>query len=164
MTLIRYRQEDLCLPDPDKPGKMVHPLDTWKEDCKAESVLWDMTKYMKIYYQKDWQEEIKGDVWLELMRLLEKSGKDDRLRFCIERALEGFAGATGIRRLAELHFSKARLIGRLKKEWDGSDGWTKLCKEECMMAYAVCKTMEMEKELAEIEHYCKEELHWHITL
>ena len=81
MTLIRYRQEDLCLPDPDKPGKMVHPLDTWKEDCKAESVLWDMTKYMKIYYQKDWQEEIKGDVWLELMRLLEKSGKDDRLRF-----------------------------------------------------------------------------------
>ena len=32
------------------------------------------------------------------------------------------------------------------------------------MAYAVCEAMEMEKELAEIKRYCREELHWHITL
>ena len=123
-----------------------------------------MTEYMGIYYQDDRQEEIKGDVWLELLRVLEQSGKDHRLRFCLEKALEAFAGANGIRRLAELHFIKARLIGRLKMEWDGSDGWLKRWKEECLMAYAVCETMEMEKELAEIEQYCREELHWHITL
>ena len=34
----------------------------------------------------------------------------------------------------------------------------------CLMAYAVCEAMEMEKELAEIKRYCREELHWHITL
>ena len=78
--------------------------------------------------------------------------------------MEAFAGANGIRRLAELHFIKARLIGRLKMEWDGSDGWLKRWKEECLMAYAVCEAMEMEKELAEIKRYCREELHWHITL
>lgn len=164
LTLIRYRQEDLCLPDPDRPERMVHPLDAWKEDARAENALWDMTEYMGIYYQDDRQEEIKGDVWLELMRLLEQAGKDHRLRFCLEKALEAFAGANGIRRLAELHFIKARLIGRMKMEWDGSDDWTKLCREECLMASAVCETMEMEKELAEIEQYCREELHWHITL
>ena len=156
LTLIRYRQEDLCLPNPDRPEKMVHPLDAWKKDSRAESALWDMTEYMEIYYQDDYQEEIKGDVWLELMRLLELSGKDGRLRFCIEKALEAFAGANGIRRLAELHFIKARLIGRMKMEWDGSDDWQRLCREECLMAYAVCEAMEMEKELAEIERYSRE--------
>ena len=164
LTLIRYRQEAVCLPDPEKPGKMTHPSAAWKEDCRAESILWDMTKYMELYYQNDRLEEIKGNVWLELMRLLEQSGRDDRLRFCIEKALESFAGATGIRRLAELHFIKARLIGRLKTGWDGSGHWQELCKEECRMAYAVCVTMEMEEDLAKIEQYCREELHWHITL
>lgn len=164
LTLIRYRQEDLYLPDPDRPEKILHPLDAWKEDFRAESALWDMTEYMGIYYQDDQQEEIKGDVWLELMRLLEQSGKDDRLCFCIEKALEAFDGAKGIRRLAELHFIKARLIGRMKMGWDGSDDWRRLCREECLMACAVCEAMEMEKELAEIEQYCREELHWHITL
>ena len=164
LTLIRYRQEDLCLPDPDRPEKMVHPLDAWKEDSRAESALWDMTEYMGVYCQNDHQEEIRGDIWQELMRLLEQSGKDDRLRFCLEKALEAFAGTNGIRRLAELHFIKARLIGRMKMGWDGSDDWKKLCREECLMAYAVCEAMEMEKELAEIKRYCREELHWHITL
>lgn len=164
LTLIRYRQEGVSLPDLGKPGTVIFPLDMWKEDCRVESALWDMTEYMEVYYCNDQQEEIKGDVWLELMRLLERSGRDDRLRLCIEKALESFTGATGIRRLAELHFTKAKLIGRLKTGWGGNDGWKSLCKEECMMAYAICETMEMKMDLEEIERYCREELHWLITL
>jgi len=162
LTLIRHRQEEVCFPDPEDSEKVIHPLDAWKEDCRVESALWDMTKYMETYYRNNGQKEVEGDVWLELLKLLEQSGRNDKLRFCIERALESFAGATGIRRLAKLHLIKARLIGRLKKAWDGSDGWVRLCKEELMMAYAVCEVMGMEKELAEIEDYCREELQWRI--
>lgn len=136
----------------------------WKASCRVESGLLDIVRYMEICYQEDRHEDIEGDVWLELIKVSECSDENGKELYYIEKALKCFDGTTGIRRLAELHFIKAKLIERWKRAGDGCKDWLRECMEECRMAHTIYAIMGMDRERNAVEKYCEEELQWHITI
>ena len=81
----------------------------------------------------------------------------------IDKAIECLAKGTGIIKLAQVHFMKAKLLARMRTG-SGDQHWQKMCMEECKMAYCIYSVMERKEQAEDIEKFCREELEWHITI
>lgn len=141
-----------------------HRYRDWDSPWKRESCLLKMIEYVEVYYSTERQEGIEGRIWMELLRLEEAHGEDEKLLACIDRAIECFARGSGLLRMAEVRFMKARLLLKISRSAENGESAREQCREECMMAYAIYEVMEREAQRKEVEQFCEKELQWHITM
>ena len=145
LTLIQYRHEK------------------WNNLFTNGNCLQKMIEYVGQYYSVERREDIEGKAWLELLRISEKYDEPQQLLSYIDKAIACFSGATGIERLGEVRFMKAKLLWRGYAEADDKEQQLHLCKEECKMAYCIFDILKREEKVREIKEFCLGELQWHIT-
>lgn len=141
-----------------------HQYREWRNPWKRESCLLKMLKYMEVYFSLERQEDIEGRAWIELLKLKEEYGDSEKLFSYIDRAIASFASGSGILRLAEVRFMKAKLLLKCSRTAEDCEEKLKQCREECKMAYDIYDVMECEVQRREVEKFCEEELRWHITM
>lgn len=146
LTLIQYRHEN------------------WNNLFKNGNCLLKIIEYVGEYYSVERQEDIEGRAWLELLRVSEKYEEPEQLLAYIDKAIACFSGATGIERLGEVRFMKAKLLWRGYEEAGNKEQQLHLCKEECKMAYCIFDVLRRTERVQEIEDFCLGELKWHITM
>lgn len=136
----------------------------WSRLLEIVYCLKKIIDYVDAYYSIERQEDIEGRAWIELIRVAERYENADELLTYIDKAIACFSGATGIERLAEVRFIKAKLLWRCNKDADDKEEQMRLCKEECMMAYCIYDVLGHIEKIKEIEDFCLGELEWHITM
>ena len=136
----------------------------WKNPWKRESCLLKMLEYVETYFNLERQEDIEGRAWLELLRLKSGYGDSEMLFPFIDRAIACFASGSGILRLAEVRFMKAKLLFKCSRNVEDREAKLRQCREECKMVYDIYDVMECEVQRREVEKFCEEELQWHITM
>lgn len=141
-----------------------HQYRDWQDPWKRESCLVKMIEYVEVYFSTEPQEDIEGRTWMELLKLEEAYGGEQKLLMYIDRAIACFAGGSGILRLAEVRFMKAKLLFQLSRNAQDGEARLKQCREECQMVYGIYDVMECKTQRREVERFCEEELQWHITM
>lgn len=137
---------------------MCHRYDRWQESYKVENDLRSIIEYVDYYYNVKRLEEIEGRAWMGLLHLAEEENNMSKLFGYLDKAIACFSGGTGIIRLAQARFLKARYLAKVREGEDGDSDWKESCMEECKMAYCIYRTMGYEKEREEIEEFCRREL------
>lgn len=141
-----------------------HQHQDWKNPWKREGCLLKMLEYVEVYFDPKLRKETAGQIWMELLKLEEAHGGEEKLLACIDRGIACFAAGNGILRLAEAHFMKAKLLLKISRSRENGEAESAQCREECRMAYAIYEVMEHEIQQREVEQFCERELQWHITM
>lgn len=143
---------------------LQHRYQVWENPWKREQCLTKIIEYADVYFSTERQEDIEGRAWIELLKLEEKYGTPEKLLTYVDRAIACFAGGSGILRLAEARFVKAKLLLHISRSEEDGRGHREQCKEECKMVYSIYEAMECDAQRREVERFCEEELQWHITM
>lgn len=137
---------------------------SWSNPLRSGNCLLKIIEYVGVYYATERQEDIEGRAWIQLIEVAEKYESTVTLLAYIDKAIACFAGATGIERLAEVRFIKAKLLWKSCDEVEDAEKQIELCKEECCMAYCIYEVLGRGEKLQEVEAFCEEKLQWHITM
>lgn len=136
----------------------------WNDPFKSGDCLQKIIEYVGVYYATERQEDIEGRAWIQLIKVAEKFESTVKLLSYIDKAIACFSGATGIERLAEVRFIKAKLLWKSCDEVDDKEKQIEFCKEECCMAYCIYEVLGRVEKVQEVEAFCEEKLQWHITM
>jgi len=140
---------------------------SWQDPFKSGDCLKKIIDYVGVYYATERQEDIEGRAWIQLIKVAEKFENTDKLLSYIDKAIDCFSGATGIERLAEVRFIKAKLLWKSCDEVVDKEKQIELCtlcREECRMAYCIFEVLGRGEKVQEVEAFCEEKLQWHITM
>ena len=157
-NLYSYMELDLLL------TLIQYEFGSWKEPFKCGDCLQKIIDYVGVYYATERQEDIEGRAWIQLIKVAEKFESTVKLLSYIDKAIACFSGATGIERLAEVRFIKAKLLWKSCAEVEDAEKQIELCKEECCMAYCIYEVLGRAEKVQEVEAFCEEKLQWHITM
>lgn len=130
---------------------------------KAENELLMLLSYVEYFYTERKKEEMGIAVIMELVKLEQNRGNDDKTIEYLDKGISFLSQGRGIKELEKLHFLKAQI---LMHTYDGSISQTIKKQEiqrECLMAYCICEVMEQKEDMQEIEKFCEEKLTWQIT-
>lgn len=136
----------------------------WNILFRNGNCLLKIIEYVGKYYSVECREDIEGKAWLELLYISEKYDEPEQLLDYIDKAIACFCGATGIERLGEARFMKAKLLHRLCNAGEEKEKRLQSCREECKMAYAIFSALRRSAKVQEIEKFCLGEMQWHITM
>ena len=140
---------------------------SWRDPIKSGNCLQKIIEYVGVYYTTERQEDIEGRAWIQLIKVAEKFESTVHLLSYVDKAIACFSGATGIERLAEVRFFKAKLLWRSCAEVEEAEKQMELCtlcKEECCMAYCIYEVLGHVEKVQEVKVFCEEKLQWHITM
>ena len=136
----------------------------WEDQWRCVEGLRKIIEYAKIYFSLEKREEIEGKARIEQIKIMEQFENTEKLLLYVNEAITCFSGATGIERLAEVRFIKARLLWKGYANTAKQMEQKKSCMQECLMAYSIYEALGREEKMQEIEIFCVEELQWHITM
>lgn len=157
-NLYSYTELDLLL------TMIQYGHENWCDVLKNGYCLKQIIEYVSVYYTKECREEIEGRAWIQLIRIAGEYESQDTLLSYIDRAIACFSGGTGIERLAEVRFIKAKLLRENCKNKADKSKQIEQCKEECCMAYCIYEVLGRTEKVREIATFCEEKLQWHITM
>lgn len=141
-----------------------HRHGEWEAVYRVENCLRSIIEYVEVYYAVERLEDIEGRAWMELLQLAEEENNVNKLLHYIDNAIACCAKGTGLGRLAQLRFRKAKLLTRVGDGEEENESRWEQCMEECKMSYCIYQVLEQEEQVREIEKFCLEELQWHITI
>lgn len=140
-----------------------HQYNVWSSVWQCKECLMNILEYVAVYFSTEHREDIEGRAWMELLKVEEKFSEPEQLLEYIDKAIACFVSGNGILRLAEVRFFKAKFLYKISNASDKPDTLVLQCRDECRMAYNIYDVMECSKEREAVEHFCEEELQWHIT-
>lgn len=135
----------------------------WNNKWNGLPCLQKIIEYAREYYTIEKREDIEGRARLQQIERLWQYESRETLLPYIDETIACFSGATGISRLGEARFIKAKLLWKEHEEAEDEELQRKLSMRECMMAYSIFQALHRNDKLKEIEDFCEGELQWHIT-
>ena len=133
----------------------------WREKDKKKE-LEKLFRYVEKIYSGTQKERLGSQILIELIEIEQSSGNYMAVINYVDKAVSFISRGRGIDHVAELHFTKAKMLELLyhdKNEWKEQE---QVCKEESMMAYYVFDIMEQIEEKEQVQQFCKDKLKWHI--